>query len=66
MAVIRAAYKDIIDMVMGVIGTLTMLVGLVAAGVLCYQAITGDMPGDDLVYVCTMDGDKMRCVKEER
>lgn len=66
MAVIRAAYKDIIDAVMGVIGTLAMLVGLVAAGVLCYQAITGDMPGDDTAYVCTMDGDKMRCVKEER
>lgn len=66
MAVIRAVYKDIIDVVMGVIGTLTMLVGLVAAGGLCYQAVTCDMPGDDTVYICTMDGDKMRCVKEER
>lgn len=57
--------KDIIDVVMGVIGTLAVLVGLVAAGVLCYQSVTGDMPCDDHEYVCTMDGDTMRCVKEE-
>ena len=62
---IRAAYKDIIDIVMGVLAALTMLVGLVAAGVICYQLVTGDMPGDDTAYVCTLDGDTMRCVKEE-
>lgn len=63
---IRAAYEDIIDAVMGILGTLVMLVVLVAASVFCYQAVTGDMPGDGTAYVCTMDGDKMRCVKEER
>lgn len=63
---IRAAYKDIIDMIVGVLAALAMLAALVVAGILCYQVITGDMPGDDRAYVCTMDGDKMRCVKEER
>lgn len=66
MAVIRAAYKDIIDMIVGVLAALAMLAALVAACIFCYQAVTGDMPGDDTVYACTMDGDKMRCVKEER
>lgn len=62
---IRAAYKDIIDMIVGALAALAMLVALVVAGVLGYQAITGDTPCDDTVYVCTMDGDMMRCVKEE-
>lgn len=63
---IRAAYKDIIDAVMAVLGMLVMLVGLVAACIFCYQAVTGDMPGDDTVYVCTLNGDRMRCEKETR
>lgn len=62
----RAAYKDIIDMIVGVLAALAMLAALVTAGILGYQAATGDMPGDDPVYVCMMDGDTMRCVKEER
>ena len=61
---IRAAYKDIIDAVVGVLAALAMLAALVVAGVLAYQAITGRMPGDDTVYVCTLDGDRMRCAKE--
>ena len=63
---IRATYKDIIDTVMGIIGILAVLAALAMVGVLCYQAVTGDMPGDDTAYVCTIDGDTMRCVKEER
>lgn len=63
---IRAAYKDIVDVVMGVLAALAMLAALIAACIFCYQAITGDAPCDDPAYVCTMDGDKMRCVKEER
>lgn len=63
---IRAAYKDIIDMIVGVLAALAMLAALITAGILGYQAITGDMPGDDPAYVCTMDDDTMRCVKEER
>lgn len=62
---IYAAYKDIIDAVMGVLAALAMLAALVVAGILGYQAITGSTSGDDTAYVCTMDGDKMRCEKEE-
>lgn len=62
---IYAAYKDIIDMIVGVLAVLAMLATLVVAGILGYQAITGRTPGDDTVYVCTLDGDKMRCAKEE-
>ena len=65
MVVIRAAYKDIIDMIVGILAASAMLAALVVAGILVYQTITGNMPGDDAVYVCTLDGDTMRCAKEE-
>lgn len=65
MAVIRAAYKDIIDAAMGIICTMAMLALFGVAVVLGYQLITGSTPGDDTMYVCTLDGDRMRCEKEE-
>ena len=63
---IYAAYKDIIDLIVGVLAALAMLAALIVAGILAYQAITGDMPGDDTAYVCTMDDDRVRCEKETR
>lgn len=66
MVVIRAAYKDIIDAAIGIVGTLVMLALFGVAVVLGYQLVTGSTPDDDTVYVCTMDGDKMRCAKEEQ
>ena len=63
---IYAAYKDIIDLIMGVLAALAMLAALVVAGILGYQAITGGMSDDDTVIVCTLDGDRMRCAKEEQ
>lgn len=54
---IRAAYKDIIDAIVGIVASLAVFgVG--------YQLITGSAPEDDTVYVCTVDGDTMRCAKE--
>ena len=66
MVVIYAAYKDIIDVILGVLAILAMLVGLVVAGIFGYMVVTGRTPGDDTVYVCTLDGDTMRCAKEEQ
>lgn len=63
---IRAAYKDIIDAAIGIVSTLAMLALFGVAIVLGYQLVTGSTPDDDTVYVCTMDGDKMRCAKEEQ
>lgn len=63
---IRAAYKDIIDAVVGIIFTMAMLALFGVAVILGYQLVTGSTPGDDTVYVCTMDGDRMRCEKETR
>ena len=63
---IRAAYKDIIDAAIGIVSTLAMLALFGIAIVLGYQLVTGSTPDDDTVYVCTMDGDKMRCAKEEQ
>lgn len=63
---IRAAYKDIIDAIVGIVASLAMFALFGVAIVLGYQLITGSTPEDDTVYVCTMDGDKMRCAKEEQ
>lgn len=65
MAVIRNI-KGVIDVAMGIICTLAMLALFCVAVVLGYQLVTGNMPEDDTVYVCTLDGERMRCEKEER
>ena len=61
---IRAAYKDIIDAIVSIVASLAMLALFGVAIVLGYQLITGSTPEDDTVYVCTVDGDTMRCAKE--
>ena len=66
MVVIRAAYKDIIDAAIGIVSVLCMLALFGIAIILGYQLVTGSAPDDDTVYVCTMDGDRMRCEKEEQ